>query len=851
MDKQYNHQIAQQEAQHKWHREKTYSMANNPGPLFSIDTPPPTVSGNLHIGHIFSYTQTDILARFARMNGNSVFYPFGFDDNGLPTERYVEKKLDISAHRMGRTEFINICLKETHEVEEQFKQLWQRIGLSADWDHCYSTISASTRKISQESFLRLLQKGYAYRKLEPALYCTTCRTSVAQAELDDVEKQSFFCDVIFKDANGNNLLIGTTRPELLPSVNALLYNPSDDRYKHLAGTFATVPLFNHKVPILTDEKVLPDKGTGLAMSSTFGDKTDIEWFKKLNLEYRPMIGLDGKMLPAAGMLAGLPVAQARAKAIEELNAAGLLVAQKPITHAVNVHERCKKDIEYMMLPQWFLKIIPYKKEFLQMADKINWYPAHMKSRYINWVENLSWDWCLSRQRFYGIPFPVWHCKKCGHVITPSFEQLPIDPQETPYKGECPECKSTDIVPDTDVMDTWNTSSLTPYICYELFNPKAQSVFDPALRQAPVSAKATPGTQGERGQEFFPMSMRPQAHDIIRTWAFDTIVKVWMHQNDIPWHNIVISGHVLADTKEKLSKSKENSPTSPQGLLERYPADVIRYWTASGGLGQDIAFSEGQLKIGQRLVTKIWNAFRFVHEHVSVVPEEQPKTPLGITNEWLLHTASQTFASYTAYMDKNEFSLALDTVEKFFWHTFCDNYLELIKDQLFNPDSYTEFELRATHWTLYHTGMRILQLYAPYLPFITETLYGTLYQKHYNIASVHQTKYAALQQMYSFEESEAVMESIIGIIGHVRKLKTEKQLSLKVPLAKLTISATDEHLLHKIMAQEKLLRGITHAQTITFEPLKPEEPAFKKIDTAVTQTAIHQLDETWVAQVHIG
>jgi len=821
MDKQYNHQIAEQEAQHKWHREKTYNRANNPGPLFSIDTPPPTVSGNLHIGHIFSYTQTDILARFARMSGNSVFYPFGFDDNGLPTERYVEKKLDVRAHAMSRSEFIKLCLKETHDVEQEFQKLWQRMGLSADWDHCYSTISDSTRKISQESFLRLLEKKYVYRKNEPALYCTTCRTSVAQAELDDIEKSSFFNDVVFKDEKGNNLIVGTTRPELLPSVNALLYNPTDPRYTHLKGSFATVPLFNHKIPILEDDKVLLDKGTGLAMTSTFGDKTDIEWFKKHNLEYRPRIGLDGKMTQEAGILAGLNVAQARTKVIEELSAAGLLVAQKPIVHAVNVHERCKKEIEYVMLPQWFLNLIDHKKKFIELADKINWYPAHMKSRYINWIENIGWDWCLSRQRFYGIPFPVWHCTQCKEVITPSMDQLPIDPQETPYKGSCPKCGSTNIIPDTDVMDTWNTSSLTPYICFAEYNKNAKSVFDDAQLK-----------------DFLPMSMRPQAHDIIRTWAFYTIVKAWMHNSDIPWHNIVISGHVLADSKEKLSKSKDNASTSPQGLLERYPADVIRYWTSSGGLGQDIAFSEGQLKIGQRLVTKIWNAFRFIHEHVSIAPEQQPATPLGITNEWLLHSATETFNRYNAYLDENEFGLALDVVEKFFWNNFCDNYLELIKDQLFNPDSYTEFELKATRWTLYHTGLRILQMYAPYLPHITENLYGIIYQKQIKTPSIHQTRYTQIQQNYIFEESASLMATIIELISQVRRLKTEKQLSLKVPLTLLSISANDEHLLHKIQAHEKLIRGITHAQEMKFIPKQ-------------TPTSLDQIDDVWQANVNIG
>ena len=814
MDKHYNYKQAQEEAQNKWGQEKTYSLDNNPGPLFSIDTPPPTVSGNLHIGHIFSYTQTDILARFARMSGNSVFYPFGFDDNGLPTERYVEKKLDIRAHEMSRTEFINVCLKETYAVEKEFQELWQRMGLSANWEYCYSTISESTRKISQESFLRLLQKGYIYRKNEPALYCTACRTSVAQAELEDVQKPSFFIDTIFTDQNGANLIISTTRPELLPSVNAVVYHPDDARYTHLYNTFATVPLFNHKVPILPDEKVIPEKGSGLVMVSTFGDKTDIEWFKKHTLEYRPMIGLDGKMAPAAGMLAGLSVAQARIKVIEELQKNNLLIAQKPIVHAVNVHERCKKEIEYVMLPQWFLNLMDYKQKFIALAEDIEWYPAYMKSRYTNWVENIGWDWCLSRQRFYGIPFPVWHCKKCATLITPSFEQLPIDPQETPYNGACPQCKSTEIVPDTDVMDTWNTSSLTPYICYGLLNPETKSLFE---------------------IPFAPMSLRPQAHDIIRTWAFDTIVKVWMHHETIPWSKIVISGHVLADSKEKLSKSKDNAPNSPQTLLENYPADVIRYWTASGSLGQDIAFSDSQLKIGQRLITKIWNAFRFIYEHSAQTSLNQPTAPLGAPNEWLLHTASQTFARYQEYLRDNEFNLALDTIEKFFWNNFCDNYLELIKDQLFKPENYDTNQIEATKWTLHHVGLRILQMYAPYMPFITEHLYGLLYQKSLGIDSLHQTKYSHIQQPYVFAESTALMETIIELVTQVRKLKTEQQLSLKTPLNTLTLCLADEQQLRKIATQEKLLIGITQAQKILFQNSLLAQPILEKTDTELHAT----------------
>ncbi len=510
MEKHYNHKDAEQQMRKLWQEQQTYKATRNSGPLYSIDTPPPTVSGSLHIGHIFSYTQTDILARFVRMNGYSVFYPFGFDDNGLPTERFVEQKLKLSAHSMSRSEFIALCLKETHEVEEVFKSLWQRMGLSVDWDACYSTISDRTRMISQESFIRLYQKGFIYRKMEPALYCTTCYTSVAQAELDDTEKPSHFNDIVFAGPDGEKLVIGTTRPELLPSCVALFYHPTDARYTHLKGKTARVPLFDYEVPILADQLVNPEKGTGLVMCCTFGDKNDIHWVKTHNLPFKESIDIGGRWKEHTGFLVGLKAHAARALVLEKLQEAGLLVGQREIMHAVNVHERCKKEIEYLALSQWFLKILDFKKELLAAADTINWYPAYMKSRYQNWVENLGWDWGLSRQRFFGIPFPVWHCNDCQAIILPDLADLPVDPQEKGFKGgKCPHCGCDSLTPDRDVMDTWNTSSITPYICADLYHEGK-------------------GTPFEGSQQFLPMSMRPQAHDIIRTWAFYTITKTWMH-----------------------------------------------------------------------------------------------------------------------------------------------------------------------------------------------------------------------------------------------------------------------------------------------------------------------------------
>lgn len=843
MENRYDHKTTEQKLRQQWQDDRIYASDNNPGPLYSIDTPPPTVSGSLHIGHIFSYTQTDIIARYKRMSGHSVFYPFGFDDNGLPTERFVEKKRAIRAQVVGRAEFIKICLEETHAVEDEFKQLWQSMGLSIEWDKCYSTISESTRKLSQESFLSLYKKGYIYRAFEPALYCTTCRTSVAQAELDDSEQASFFNDIAFADEQGNRLVIGTTRPELLFSCVALLYNPADTRYQHLKDTQAKVPLTDHMVPILADEQVSIEKGTGLVMCCTFGDKTDIAWFKKFKLPYKQSIGFDGKWLPQTGPLAGLNCQDARKKIVELLTEQNLILNQKPISHAVNIHERCKKEIEYVALSQWFLKILPYKKELLAVADTIAWSPSFMKARYTNWVENISWDWCLSRQRYFGIPFPVWHCQSCQQVILAQQDQLPIDPQTTAAPTACPACASTDIKPDTDVMDTWNTSSLTPYICYQYFNKDVSSVFDDL-----------------RVNTFIPMSMRPQAHDIIRTWAFYTIIKTWMHHGTAPWKDIVISGHVLTDNNQKISKSQGGAKLTPESLLANYPADVIRFWTASATLGQDVAFSENQLKIGHRLVTKLWNAYKFVEEHTKTVSPDTDKSPaladLGCINQWLLHQASACFVEYERCFAQHEFGLALNHVERFFWSDFCDTYIELVKHQLFNPAAYTPEHVAATRWTLYTVGLRIIQLYSPYIPYITDDIYQRMYRQTdpSTSKSIHATKFKHMHINYKAYESRTHLEAnlsdynvdhsiehagyVIRLVEQVRKLKTEQQLSLKTALEQLTVVA-NEIQLSTLRQQQELIKGVTQAQSILF------------LTTSDKTTRMYKDNEVWYAVVELS
>lgn len=796
LEQKYDPEQLEKQVQQLWQENKIYEQIDARKPLFSVDTPPPTVSGALHVGHVFSYTQTDIVVRYKRLAGFSVFYPFGLDDNGLPTERFVEQKHNIQSHQMKRSEFINYCLQESKLMGNKFCEIMQRLGLSADFDAAYSTISKKTQAQSQKSFIELYKKGYVYRKFDPAIYCTTCQTTVAQAELDDGEKASTFYTITFDAIGGQKLSIATTRPELLSSCVALVFHPDDLRYQALLNTKVVVPIYNYEVPIFADKRVDKDKGTGLVMICTFGDKTDIVWFKILQLSYRPSLGPDGRFLSNTGPLAGFTVFSARKKIIELLDQEQRITGKKDIVHVVSLHERCKKEIEFLILPQWFIAILSYKQELIDLADKITWYPEFMKSRYLDWVRNLSWDWCISRQRTFGIPFPAFHCLDCGEVLLPNIEQLPIDPQEERFIENCTVCQSKNITPDTDVMDTWNTSSITPYLCKTLFEEKYG-----------------------KNDKFLPMSMRPQAHDIIRTWAFDTIVKTFFHDTVIPWKDIVISGHVLSKEKKKLSK-KEGAALVPEILLEQYPADAIRYWTASARLGQDVVYSEGELKNGIRLITKLWNAFRLLLPHI-----RQSSTfvdPKDLFNQWITTRNSGVFQEYDRYFSEYEFSLALKTVEQFFWSDFCDNYLECIKHRLYNKELYENSLIEETEQTITAVTMAILQLFSPFLPHITDYLYQASYRSVSTIRSIHQTDFVMYQLRYNNQESCNIAEKILEIVHIARGLKTAQKISLKTEIAELLIFVQTEKAKLFVEQQVTLLHHCLNANSIKIEQYQEKQ-----------------------------
>ncbi len=731
---------------------------NSKKEIFSIDTPPPTVSGKIHIGHIFSYSQADFVARYKRMRGYNVLYPFGFDDNGLPTERLVEKEFGIRAHEMSREEFREKCMQTVEKYEKDFKELFIRDGISADWKHSYNTISPRVQKLSQKSFLDLYKKGKIYYAEKDAIWCPECQVSIAQAELESKDIASTFNHLKFYISGSSEYLeIATTRPELLCACVCVFVNPEDKRYAHLVGKNVIVPLYNFEVPVLTDEKADIEKGTGAVMCCTFGDETDLYWQQKYNLPIKEAITDGGRMTALAGKYEGKKIKVAREEIIQDLKENNLLIKQEEIVHAVATHERCGTPMEIKIKKQWFVKLVEDKDKFLKNGEEINWYPSFMHARYSNWVDNVDRDWCISRQRYFGVPIPVWYCAHCGKIIVAEESELPVNPLVTKPSKPC-ECGSTDFIPESDVFDTWQTSSITPQI------------------------NAMWGEDDEMYKKLMPMSLRPNAHDIIRTWDFYTIAKSYYHSNCLPWKNVMVSGFVMADKNEKISKSKSNSKMSPETLLNEKSADVTRYWASTGSLGRDIVFSEEEFKNGAKLVNKIWNASKFV---LSFLENYEPKqTRLLPMDEWIIAKFNQMQTNFINYFEKYEIGLAMAELERFFWN-FCDNYIEIAKNRLYKPEIYGESAKASAQLACYNVLKEMLKMFAIYLPHITEEIYQSYFRKFENVASIHNTEISPIE----IKTPENIIEngdSVCEIVSSVRRYKSENNLSLKEEVERLTV-----------------------------------------------------------------
>jgi len=772
MEKNYDPKIAERKWQERWENEGAYRFdPKSAKPLFSIDTPPPTVSGSMHIGHAFSYSQMDFIARYHRMKGENVFMPFGTDDNGLPTERLIEKLNNVKSKKMDRGKFIELCLSTLEKIRPDFVADWKRIGISADWGIFYSTINEHCRRISQQSFIELYNMGLEYRTKAPFMWCPLCQTAIAQVELKDVEKDSKLVYIKLDVEGGGNVSIATTRPELLGSAAAVYVHPEDKRYTNFIGKKAIIPIYNKKVPVMGNDEADMEYGTGAVYQSTFGDMTDADWAKKFKAEVTEILNPDGTLTAAAGPCAGMKTAEAREKIIEDLKPWTEKIV--PIKHAVNVHERCDTDIEILPTYQWFIKY-PSKEVMLAAGAALKWHPEHMKNRYDNWVKGLKWDWCISRQRYFGIPFPVWYCKKCNEIMLADVAKLPVDPLAAGPGKKC-KCGSSDFEPERDVMDTWATSSLTPKISRELM-------------------KGTPAYNN-----LFPMTLRPQAHDIISFWLFNTTIKSMLHDGKAPWKNVMISGWALDPQGRKMSKSKGNT-ISPQEMAKKYSADALRFWAASSNLGEDLPFQEKELVTGMKTATKLWNAAKFVASAVEKDAKE-PKNPHQI-DAWVLSKLTRTVHACTNAFESYEYSRAKIEADLFFWRIFTDYYIEMAKDRIYNPSTYSKEDVDSAKYALKSCMITILKLFAPIMPHITEEIYREIFGMK---ESIHVSAWPKMDYAYEKEESEG--DNMVKTIDCIRKYKSGNKLAMNAPLKEIIIgqklSASAANVLKATMKIEKI------------------------------------------------
>jgi valyl-tRNA synthetase len=764
----YDPKLEEAKVRKLWDDNHVYTFnENTQKPIFSIDTPPPTMSGQMHIGHASSYTQSDVIARYKRMRGFEVFFPFGTDDNGLPTEKLVQKEKKVNLRHVSREEAINICIAYLKETRPQFIQDWKNIGMSCDFNLSYSTIDDHSRRVSQKTFLELYKQGRAKRHESPVIWDTSFQSAIAQAELEDIERKSFFNDIVFRLADGSQLIIGTTRPELLSACVAIFVHPEDKRYTHLIGKTAKSPIYDHEVPILPDEKADPEKGTGAVMCCTFGDTTDIEWYKKHKLPLKMAITPDGKMSEIAGKYAGKPIEDARKEIIKDLKEANLLVAQKEITQVVNVGERSGRPIEIINSKQWYITYLDSREDFLTGSEELKWFPAHMKHRLDNWVKGLNWDWSVSRQRHYGVPIPVWYDAE-GNVYLPDESQLPVDPlKDRPHSAP----KNIELIPETDVFDTWFTSASTPTIAIELVK----------------------NTQTK--QKLFPMDLRPQAHDIINFWLFYTMAKSRLLHNQNPWKTATISGWVLDPKGNKMSKSKGNV-VSPQEAMDKYSGDAIRFWALGSKLGDDFPYMEKDLQTANKLITKLWNSSKFV-ALFGKPKKEYARAELEPTDCWALDKLQIAIAESTQSMENFEYGRAKRAIEDYFWNTFCDNYIEAVKYRLYGSDQASKEKAQQTLYEISHTLIRLL---APFVPYITETVYQYFFKKVNGVQSAHLLDWPVAK------ETDSVLigagDAAFEIIAKVRQQKSADQKSLATEIATLTIPHCDERFIGVIAGTVK-------------------------------------------------
>ncbi len=826
-----------------WEKEGVYRFRREAdrASIYSIDTPPPTASGSLHVGHVFSYTHTDVVARFKRMSGYEVYYPMGWDDNGLPTERRVQNYYGVRCDptlpydaqfkppfeggdnksskaadqiAISRRNFIELCEKLTVEDEKVFESLWRQLGLSVDWQQTYQTISPAAQAVSQKAFLNNLARGEAYQSMAPTLWDITFRTAVAQAELEDREQPGAYHRVGFDVAqelwDGGKIYIETTRPELLPACVALVAHPDDERYQSLFGKTVTTPLFGVEVPVVAHRLAQIDKGSGIAMICTFGDVTDVIWWRELDLPNRAIIGWDGRIIAEApeaissargkevfAELAGKTVFSAKARIVELLQESGDMVGEpKPISHPVKFFEKGDKPLEIVSTRQWYIRNggrdAELRARLIELGKELNFHPDFMRVRFENWVNGLTGDWLISRQRFFGVPIPVWYPidangeTQFDSPIVPEHSQLPVDPSSDVPTGytESQRNQPNGFVGELDIMDTWATSSLTPQLA-------GGWIADPEL-----FAKV------------FPYDLRPQGQDIIRTWLFSTLLRSEQEEGKLPWTNAAISGWILDPDRKKMSKSKGNVVT-PSDMLEEHGSDAVRYWAASARLGTDAAFDTGQMKIGRRLAIKLLNAAKFALSFS--VPTGHSKVTEPIDQAMLLALADVVREATRAF-ENYDHTKALELAEKFFWN-FTDDYLELVKERAYGQAGANSGEQASAALALRQALHTMLRLFAPFLPFATEEVWGWWQSES---GSIHRASWPTTDELTTGLDAghHGLLALASTALVGIRKAKSDAKASMKAEVLSATLSAPAA-VLTSIRLFERDLKGVGRIEDLAY------------------------------------
>jgi valyl-tRNA synthetase len=782
----------------------------SPKELFAIDTPPPTVSGALHLGHVYSYTQAEAIARYRRLAGFNVRYPMGFDNNGLPTERLVEKERKIQGNKMPLAEFTKICLEITEEYKVKYSNLWKSLGMSIDWKLEYSSISKDSQKLAQTVFKELFEQGAIYQKDATALYCHKCLTAVAQAEVEDQNMDSIFYDIAFTVENGEELIISTTRPELLPAIQAVFVHPDDKRYSKILGKKVSTPL-GITVSVLADEKVSMEKGTGAVMCCTYGDEMDLHWVRKHDLSERIILNRYGKFIQLEELpeVTSKSIADARNIIVAKLKDLGVIKKEQPISHNVGTHERCGTPIELLPTKQWFVKILDKKEDLIKAAEQITWHPAYMQKRYEEWVSGLKWDWCISRERFFGVPIPAYACDSCGHVVIAQQDAFPVDPKLQTEHATCPKCSKGKMLPEKGVLDTWFTSALTP------------DINNDSLANGKLTGK------------ILPMSMRPQGHDIIRTWAvYSILMSLYRHQ-DIPWKELMVSGHILLKKGEKISKKTGGGKFKPEELIASSSADALRYTMYGASLGRDAFYDEQEVKKGRKLIVKLYNAGKLITNNLQDFDKDSIKdeSSLEAIDRWIIERSRTTASEMAKEFEKYECNRARQIFEDFFWKDLCDNYLEIIKGRLWETKGAPAEKRASAQYALYHSYLNTLKMISPLIPHITEEMYHSefvsdesvistiesgFFAKKEGIKSIHLTSWPTKSKAELLTKDEAAgMELLLSTITEVRKYKTMQQLTMGTPLPPIVLKgkAEKKNLLTPFWDD---LTFVTRAEEISFQ-----------------------------------